>query len=369
MLLGRITANKGLNCQVRRFSTAIKNINLDSMSLEEHINRYKTKQSASSHMNLNSLPELGNPIHQLNPDLGVTYSPNRGVQMLLNVIGPEQVSAHYENFGMSRRVAITFWAAALSVSCLDANADIINALTSAFESFGFYAMILYTYLEGRKSIALPLLNRFYGHTFRNEITGLYTNFQEDMFAQFRKREAIAREQLEYFDLHKEFKHIKNEAIERFLEAEQSILKEHLNDRARNLLESAKQMENNNQKAITGQVLNNIRAEVAKLRANPGTDLISKSFEAALEGIKLGRMDYKNDGVLDKVLATTKAEIKKVNDLSEEDKNKLLNLSETQLKALKDMDTTAQRDFLKKRPAGLEGALRDNETYAKTMAQW
>ena len=369
MLLGRTIARKSLVSTIKRTNTAVKNFNVDSMSLEEHINKYKTKQTPSSFMNLDSLPELGNPLHNLNPSKGVSLSSDNSLKQLIDLVGPEQVSSHYENFGMSRRVAITFWGVGLTVSYLDNNADVVNSLISAFESFAFYTLLFYVYLEGRKSIILPLLNRFYGLTFRNEIQYLMRDFQENMYYRFREREDKAREQLEYFDLHKEFRQIKNEAVERFLEAEESLLKQHLNQRARNLLETAKQMEVNNQKSITGKVLENIKTEVARLKSNPGQDLINKAFESALEGIKKGKMEYQNDGVIDKVLATTKTEIKKVNDMSESEKNKLLNLSEAQLKTLKDMDSNNQKEFLKKRPAGLDGSLRDNQAYSTIMSQW
>lgn len=368
LLRGKINRS-ALISKIFRSHTVVKNFDVHSMDLEEHINRYKTRREPESFMNIDSLPELGNTFHNLNYRSEINTLWTEMDSYILDFMGPEQVSPHYENFGMSRRVAITFWAVSLGVCMIEHSGDFTAAIYSAYMPFVHIIACLYIYLEGRKCLILPLLNRFYGHVVNNEISFVLSNFGENMHSNFRAREAIAREQLEYFDLHKEFKHIKKEALERFFIAEQSLLKQHINNRANTILEGAQQMESLNKKAITGKVLTNIKTEFGKLKANPGKSIVDNSFLTALEGIRQGKMDYKNDGVIQKILETTKLEINKINNLTEEDKNQLLCLTDMQIKTLKDADETAQKDFLNKKPAGLDGVLRENETYAKIMAGW
>jgi len=369
MLLTRFTRNKQLLNLARRQYSAVAAEAPVSMNLEEHIRKYKTKQFADTYMDLSSLPELGNPLHNAGGEDGVTMSPTRFSHILHSIVGPEQVSPHYENFGMSRKIALTFWGVTLGIYFVKASGDIHYALYSAYQPFMVFAGTFYVFMEAKKVTLLPLLNRFYWHAEHNETLHLLSSFQENMHSVFRERESIAREQLEYFDLHKEFKSIKNNAIERFLRAEESLLKETINNRTKTILNGMHQMETSNQKNVTSKVLENIRAEVAKLRANPDQSIIDKSFDSALVGIQNGRMEYKNDGVLERVLQKTKAEIAKINNLTEEEKKNMICLTEIQMKTLKDADEKSQKDFLNKKPAGLEAALRDNESFEQMMSQW
>ena len=352
----------------RRFSS-VKAVNLNSMDLSEHIARYKSNIPAENLMNLQSLPELGNPLNFIGEEDELDVGWERTIKTVYEFLGPEQVSPHYENFGMSRKVFLTFVGVSTLASFLRIPGDINYALDTVAGPFMFFFGLFYIFMEGRKSTLLPLLNRFYSNAHFNEQLSIMSNYQEDMYAKFRAREAFAREQLEYFDLHKEFKAIKNEAVHKLLVAEETYMKQHLKDRTLTLLESAKQMELQNKKKVTTEVLSNIKRQMRELKQSPSQEIKDDSFARALEGIRNGKIDYGQDLVLQNLLNLTRGEIAKINGLSEAEKDKMLCLTETQLQSLKSADDLAQKEFLKKKPVGLEGAFKEHEGFARTMAQW
>ena len=151
--------------------------------------------------------------------------------------------------------------------------------------------------------------------------------------------------------------------------EESYLKNHLKERTINLLEGAKTMEAQNKKKITTEVLTNIKQKMKSLKDSPSQEIKDDSFTRALDGIRKGTINYGQDKVLQNLLEVTRTEISKINGLSEAEKDKMLCLTEAQLQSLKSADELAQKEFLKKRPAGLEGAFKEHEGFARTMSQW
>jgi uncharacterized protein YnzC (UPF0291/DUF896 family) len=353
---------------MRHFST-IKDLEAPALSLSEHIAKYKSRTIASNYMDLQDLPELGNPLNKMSDTVETEFTIDNLVKDTLDFVGPEMVSPHYENFGMSRKVAATLAGVYCANIFFQGKGDIGFAFDYALLPFLYLGTLLYIKFEGRKSTMLPLLNRFYSTAYKGEIRQLMSNYGDNMNSKFRERESYAREQLEYFDLHKEFVSIKNEAISRLLQAEESYLKNHLNQRALNLLEGARAMEVSNQKKVSSEVLSKIKAEMKSLKENPTQDIKDDAFARALDGIRNGKLDYGQDLVLQKVLTATKKEIEKVNSLSESQKDAMLCLTEAQINSLKAADEMSQREYLKKRPVGLEGAFKEHSGFATTMANW
>ena len=349
--------------------SAVKNLDSPPLSLSEHIQRYKSRAIPDNYMDLNSLPELGNPLNLMSDKVETEFTNYTIAQEIGDFIGPEPVSPHYENFGISRKVAFTLTGVFVFGSFCQAGGDVSFAADYAMVPFMYFGTLCYIFFEGRKSTILPLLNRFYSAVYKNEMNQMMMNFGDNMYSRFRERESYAREQLEYFDLHKEFVSIKNESISRLLAAEESYLKNHLNQRALNLLEGAKAMESANQKKVSSEVLSKIKVEMKNLKENPTQEIKDDSFQRALEGIRSGTLDYGQDLVLKSVLDVTRREIEKVNNLSEKQKDDMLCLTEAQINSLKAADELSQREYLKKKPVGLEGVFKEHEGFARTMANW
>ena len=92
------------------------------------------------------------------------------------------------------------------------------------------------------------------------------------------------------------------------------------------------------------------------------------FDLALEGIAKGRMDYANDPILPHVVATINKTVEKFNNISKEEQDKMVALSEEQLAAIRSADARARDEYLQTEPK-IDGSLRNNPTVAKVLASW
>ena len=83
------------------------------------------------------------------------------MQLSAEFIGAEQVSPHYENFGMARREALFFWGATFAMYFVATTPDIHFFARSLLLGWFFNWSYLYFFTEGKKSFAMPILGRFY----------------------------------------------------------------------------------------------------------------------------------------------------------------------------------------------------------------
>lgn len=88
------------------------------------------------------------------------------------------MSAHYENFVMSRKVALTHFAGIAFFSVCMTITDLNWVARSALIPWTFWLAIHYWYLEGSSSFFKPLLQRFYRKIAANEIFYASLSFSE-----------------------------------------------------------------------------------------------------------------------------------------------------------------------------------------------
>lgn len=179
----------------------------------------------------------------------------------------------------------------------------------------------------------------------------------------------AMEQMEYLDLHRDFQNIKAESINRFIANEQLNLKKHIQDRATELLNSAKTMEAKNRQEIISNILKKAVNEVENLQRNIPPQVIASSFDAALDGIATGTMDYKKDIVLPLILERIRGEVSKLQNLSAEEQKKLLMLTSAQIEQLRNQDLNAKKEFLSKAPMGIDGSVRNLDNVKQMYTEW
>lgn len=179
----------------------------------------------------------------------------------------------------------------------------------------------------------------------------------------------AMEQMEYLDLHRDFQNIKTESVNRFVANEQLNLKKHIQTRAADLLNNAKSMETRNRQEIINNILRKAVQEVESLQKNIPAKVVEASFEAALDGISSGVMDYKKDVVLPMILERVKAEVAKLQNLSEEEQKNLIMLSQAQIEQLRNQDNQAKKDYLNKSPLSIDGSVRNFDNVKQMYADW
>lgn len=150
------------------------------------------------------------PFDNVNEDL--TTSPIAVIQTHHDFYGGEQVSPHYENFGMARREAIVFWLGYLGLNFIADTPDFHFFAQAAASGWVFTFGYLYFFTEGKKSIAIPILNRFYRKITKMEISNLETYYAENVEARVRGLMSIAKSQIDYKTVHNEYVSIRNNAL-------------------------------------------------------------------------------------------------------------------------------------------------------------
>lgn len=158
-MLNRLSFTKSLSKLHRRQSSFVKqsqdsyvNFNtivgqktdqLDSLYEEFRTNLYKKTEPHKAYQH---------PLDHKHQKVVFEYS--KFEELWLDLVGPEQVSPHYENFLMSRKFAVGIWGTIFASSILANTRDFAWLVQSSFIPFVFFASTLYFFYEGRKSMFL-----------------------------------------------------------------------------------------------------------------------------------------------------------------------------------------------------------------------
>lgn len=300
----------------------------------------------------------------------INFSSVKNAELFHDFVGPEQVSAHYENFMMSRKYALLFWSGFLVISVGLSTIDMTWFAKSSFFPWLFWFSLMYFFLEWRKSFFKPLLTRFYRRIAANECYNFEVFYHENIELRMRELIQNTRSQLQYWELHRDFINVKSESVTNFMANEYTNLQKHIHDRAQNILVQAKAFENMNKNRIMSGIIEGATAEIDKQLAGSNSTQIKRAiFESALEGLSKGYMDYNNDPILPLVKSYVKDEVARYTNLSPEEQSKLISLSEAQIQALKDSDKRARKEFLETEPKGLDSSLKAHESVKKTLSTW
>lgn len=303
-----------------------------------------------------------------NDHYSVNMSPVRTSEMFYEFVGPEQVSPHYESFLASRKWAIGFWATCFGLSYVSTTLDFHWVAKSCIVPFVFYGTTFYWVLEGRKHIIKPLFNRWYRLLALHDMKNIGSYWKDQMRINVGQNMHHAREQMDYYLLHRNYNTIKAESINRFLAHEQMNLQKHINVRTHNLLKAAKSAETGNRRALVNKIVAKALDFLDEQMKGDLTAVNDAIFESALIGISKGSMTYENDPLLPMVTSMIKAEVAKITDLSEAEQQQLVALTEMQLNNLRKMDETAKREYLDNCPK-LDAMTMQTDAYQKMAANW
>jgi len=298
----------------------------------------------------------------------LTFSWGKLNELGFDFMGPEQVSPHYENFMMSRKYALTFWGGLGVLIFMMTTADLHWMARSLIFPWTIYFFYLYWFLEGRKSLVKPLLGLFYRRIFNNEVKNLETYYNENIETKVRSMMAIAKGQLEYKTVHNDYKSVRNNSIMAFLVNEQINLQAHLNNRALNILKQTEAIEEVNQRKIIDKVLADVTNSLDKAYAENKEKIERDTFEMALKGLEKNEMDYKDDPILPYIIESINRNVNDFVKLTKEQQNNLIALTEEQLQQVRNSDARMRDEFLGSEPK-IDGALKNNPTVAKILANW
>lgn len=251
------------------------------------------------------------------PERRVIFYQAQTYGTLLDMVGPEQVSQHYESFWISRRYALTGILVATSCLFLQKITDLNWVLRSWIAGTALYFCLGAFFWEVPKYMFQPMLNNFYNLTHYNELKMMQLAVPERVQGIVDKNMKESLGQFDFLILHRKFNAVKQESIKAFLVNQELELKQGVRERAADLLKMAEDLELSNQKQLVGKVIVSLQQDIEQLLRTPPQDIVDSAFESALVGIKEGRMTYQNDKALDLILHRIRAEAAKFKSLSAE----------------------------------------------------
>lgn len=134
------------------------------------------------------------------------------MQTHLDLLGAEQVSPHYENFGMARQEALIFWGGYLLMKFVSATPDFHFFAEASSSAWLFTFGYLYIWTEGKKSFAMPILNRFYRKITAMEMANIDIYYAENVEARVRNLMNVAKQQIDFKSLHTQYLSIRNNTL-------------------------------------------------------------------------------------------------------------------------------------------------------------
>lgn len=175
----------------------------------------------------------------------------------------------------------------------------------------------YWFLEARSYLFMPILNIFYRHISEMEMVNLEVYYAENIEVRVRNLMGVAKSQIDFKTLHNDYVSVRNNTILNFLINEQIALKNHLYERAQNILKQAEAIEVNNQNKIINEVMSETLLSVDRAYTENKSQIEKEMFKLALEGIANGKMDYAKDPILPHILKTIEKTVQKFNSISPE----------------------------------------------------
>jgi hypothetical protein len=200
---------------------------------------------------------------------------------------------------------------------------------------------------------------FQQHEFQQHLLSVFDDMEETMNSYLKK----SKEQIDYYNIHKEYIYVKKRILTSFLENEKKNLDNHFQKRVSSILTTVRSLENGNIKRTLAEITENSLNKVLEKINDPSQnqDIIDSSFESAIEGLKNGKMEYKGDKVVPLFTQELKNQSKHLENLTPEEEDKLFSLTKEQRKYVAAIDNRAKVDYLSKVPE-VSTILKSTEVY-------
>jgi hypothetical protein len=146
------------------------------------------------------------------------------------------------------------------------------------------------------------------------------------------------------------------------------VKNHLYERAQNILKQAETLEAMNHSKIINEVMAETLNSVSRAYDENKEQIEADMFLLALEGVAKGKMDYSKDPILPYAIKTIQKTIEKLNAASPEDQKKMYTLQPEQIQTIRTSDHRLRDEFLQNEPK-IDGSLKNHETISKILSRW
>ena len=219
------------------------------------------------------------------------------MKTLMDAVGPEQVSPHYESLSRSRR-GLLFLAAYIG------SVTTISRIGGWNHNEWFRRMLLQQefilafylgFIEIRHFMFWlgPKFTIWYNVYSRYEASQMFLMWADKVEEKQLHHLVNTKEQMEYVNILKEYDYIKKRSLTNFLVNEKLNVEKHFHDRAVGLLKTIKKFEQENLVGHQRKIVTDALTAVQDALNDPtkGAEIRKASFNDALNGIRNGVMNY------------------------------------------------------------------------------
>lgn len=224
---------------------------------------------------------------------------------------------------------------------------------------GFIEIRHFTFLPG------PKFSIFYDVYSKYEINQLLNQWNDDVEQKQLESYANSRQQVEYMRIHGEYQFIKKRSLINFLTNERLNLEEHFHKRTLNMLNTIASYEQQNLKSKLSTIAQeSFAATLEKVEEDADGAIKEQAFEAALEGIKKGKMTFESDPIMPLLQEEISSRTEEFKDLTPEEESALLSLKPEQRLSVIQMDKAAKDAYLTKVPHITAQGIKSHEKFQK-----
>jgi len=307
------------------------------------------------------------PYHSKEHPLSVT-SGLQYYDTLNALVGPEQVSPHYESLSRSRRGLLFMFAYIGTITGVarlggwDFN-EWIRGMVFHHEYLialfvGFAEVRHFAWIPG------PKFSIFYDVFTRYEMTQLASQWS-DTAEEFSKNfYNDTKLQVDYMSIHKEYNFVKKRAMINFMTNERQNLEKHFHERTVNMLNQISGYEQQNMRNKLISISQQAFEATLKRIDNDDGEIKEQAFTSALEGLRKGRMDFKSDPILPIMEEELSSRTSSLRNLSAEEESKLLSLTSDQRKSVVQMDRAVKEGYISTVPHMSSQGLKSHDKFQK-----
>ena len=286
----------------------------------------------------------------------ISFSYYYYMKTLFEAVGPEQVSPHYESLSRSRRGLIFMFLYIGSITSLSrmgswSHNEWLRAMVFHHEYIiafyvGMSELRHFTFLVG------PKFTNFYNVYTRYETQQLVSQWADTTEEAQMQWLVPSKEQIEYVRINSEYDFVKKRALVNFLTTSRVNVEDHFHNRAQNMLNSIERYEQANLKNLISDISKESFAKIEEKMADPASraQIQDDFFQSALAGLRKGVMEYENDPLLPILQEEVQKRSAAYANLSAEEEQKLLMLTDAQKKAILQQDKSAKASYLSASPA-------------------
>lgn len=290
------------------------------------------------------------------------------MKTLLNAVGPEQVSPHYETLSRSRRGILFFGLYIGSIVTISRmggweHNTWLRAMIWHHEYLislylGYTELRHFTYLVG------PKFTVFYNVYSNYEYQQICNMWADTVEMSQSKHLRHTKEQIEYRRIDKEYEFVKKRALINFLTNSKLNAEANIHSRTLSMLN---QIQNFEQANLKNEMRNAVQGSIDKVfnyvqDPSHSAEIKRSSFESALDGIRTGVMTYNNDIILPMIEKEMEERMQRFHGMSAEEEGRLLSLTDEQRRIISDNDRKLKNEFLGQAPHITHGAVKMHDKY-------